>query len=79
MKAYAYPAGEPLNEYGLLELKEVSLSADSKTVRAIAQFLMVAADEMDRMGESYDHLHMQDESDAWKEEWPDIVVCKSNE
>ncbi|MBS1141282.1 MAG: hypothetical protein H6R13_2735 [Proteobacteria bacterium] len=79
MKAYAYPTGEPLNEYGLLELNEISLSADSKTVRAVALFLMAAADEMDRMGESYGHLHMQDESDAWKEEWPDIVVCNPNE
>lgn len=79
MKAYAYPVGEPLNEYGLLELNEVSLSADSKTVRAIARFLMDAADEMDRMGENYDHVHMQDTSAAWKEEWPDIVVCKQNE
>lgn len=79
MKAYAYPTGEPLNEYGLLELNEVSLSADSKTVRAVAQFLMAAADEMDRMGEGYEHLHMQDQSDVWKEEWPDIVVCKPNE
>jgi hypothetical protein len=64
MKAYAYPVGEPINEYGLLELKEVSLSADSKTVRAIAQFFIAAANEMDRMGESYGHLHLQDESDA---------------
>ena len=50
MKAYTYPTGEPLNEYGLLELNEVSLN-----------------------------VHIRDESDAWKEEWPDIVVCKPNE
>lgn len=74
MKAYAYPVGEPLNEYGLLQLNDVSLSADSKTVRAIAQFLMAVADEMDRMGESYDHVHIQDASDAWQDEWIDIVV-----
>lgn len=79
MKAYAYPIGEPLNEYGLLELKEVSLSADSKAVRAIAQFLIHAADEMDRLGKSYDHEHMQDTSEAWQEDWPDFVVCTQNE
>lgn len=79
MKAYAHPTGEPLNEYGLLELNEISLSADSETVRAAALFLMAAADEMDRMGESYGHLHMQDESDAWREEWPDIYSCVQSE
>jgi hypothetical protein len=79
MKAYAYPAGEPINDDGLLELDVVSLSADPKTVRAIAQFFMHVADEMDRMGEDYDHVHMQDASKAWKEEWPDIVVCKPNQ
>ena len=78
MKVYAYKSGEPLNEHGLLELSEISLSADAKTVRAIAQFLTQAANEMDRLGEGYDHLHMQDVSSAWEEEWPDIIVCKSS-
>lgn len=79
MKAFAYPAGEQLNEYGLVELNELSFSADAQTIRAIAKFLSDAADEMDKLGEKYDHMHMQDRSSFWKESWPDIVVCKAYE
>ena len=76
MKMYAYPAGDPLNEYGLLELKDVSFSADAKTIREIARFLNEAADEMEKLGSSFDHIHMQDKTLAWQEEWPDLVVCR---
>lgn len=85
MKLFAYPTGAQLNEYGLVELKEVSLSADTDTIRAIAKFLSDAADEMEKLGGDYDHvhmhmhMHMQDRSPAWRESWPDIVVCKTYE
>lgn len=79
MKAFAYPAGEKLNEYGLVELSELSISADAVTIRAIAKFLNDAADEMDKLGEKYDHVHMQDRSSSWKDSWTDIVVCKVHE
>lgn len=79
MKLFAYPTGAQLNEYGLVELKEVSLCADADTIRAIAKFLNGAADEMEMLGGNYDHVHMQDRSSAWRESWPDIVVCKTYE
>lgn len=75
MKVYAYPASGPLNEYGLLELKEVSFSADANTIREIARFLNEAANEIERT-DTCDHVHMQDRSKSWKEDWPDLIVCK---
>ncbi|MDH4216727.1 MAG: hypothetical protein OEV23_07545 [Gallionella sp.] len=76
MKAFGYPNGQPLNKYGLVKLKEVSISADVETIRSIAKFLLDAAEEMEQLGERYDHVHMQDKCSAWKDSWPDIVIAK---
>lgn len=76
MKAFGYPAGEPVNEDGLVELNEVSFVANAETIRAVAQFLIEAADKMEVLGGSYDHLHLQDSCSSWKESWPDIIICK---
>jgi hypothetical protein len=76
MKAFAYPLGETVNEYGLIALRELSISADADTVRLIANFMMDAANEMDRLGKNFDHVHMQDGCSSWQETWPDIVICK---
>jgi len=43
MKAFAYPVGELVNEFGLVALRELSISADADTVRLIANFMMDAA------------------------------------
>ncbi|SFZ75360.1 Imm32 family immunity protein [Chitinimonas taiwanensis] len=79
MKAFAYPAGEPVNEDGLVELNQVSFVASAETIRAVAQFLIEAADKMEMLGDNYDHLHLQDSRSSWKENWPDIIVCKKYE
>ena len=76
MKAYGYPQGKPLNEDGLTELEEISLSASPEQLRELSSFLLIAASEMESLGESYDHIHMQDKSDMWKASWPDIVIAK---
>lgn len=74
MKIFAYPAGTPLNEEGLVELAEVSFQADAKTIRRIAKFLLKQADAMDATGTGFGHAHAQDEDRPWPEDWPDVIV-----
>ncbi|MBV1884084.1 MAG: hypothetical protein KUG82_20760 [Pseudomonadales bacterium] len=59
---------------GLMEMESVAIAASPKIIRALAKFLNDAADEMDELGNDYDHLHLMDEWDNWKEGLPDIQV-----
>jgi hypothetical protein len=59
MKLYGYlasvtGASEPS------ALSEVTLQASSEELREIAGFLLHAASNIDRMGKSYDHIHLSD-------------------
>jgi hypothetical protein len=42
------------------DLSEVTLQASSEELREIAGFLLQAANSIDRMGKSYDHIHLSD-------------------
>jgi len=77
MKAYGYTNGNKENEYGYCEITEISLAASPDQLREMSKFLLLAAQEMEDMGSSYDHVHLQDRSEHWSEAWPDIVVAKS--
>ena len=79
MKTYGYADGQPLNEHGLLRMREVSFVANPEIVREIAAFFLHAASEMERLGDRYDHIHLQDNSAAWSEDWADIVICKAKQ
>ena len=76
MKSCAYPISDRLQENKPMVLNEITLTADSKSIRYVAEHLMIAADEMIRLGEHYDHLHMKGNCPVWDEEWPDIIVKK---
>ncbi len=54
-----------------LELHEVGISATSKNLRKIAQHFMSVADDMDLMGDDFDHVHLQNTSGK-----PDIVITR---
>ncbi|MBA3316303.1 MAG: hypothetical protein M3552_12670 [Planctomycetota bacterium] len=55
---YGY-GGKSLNEYGLTEMREVSLSATPIQLRQIATHLLDAADELDRQTVSaHWHRHL---------------------
>ncbi|MEX6662894.1 hypothetical protein [Pseudomonas sp. W2-17] len=41
-----------------IQLDEISIIADSETMRALGNFLIIAADEMAQFG--LEHLHLQD-------------------
>lgn len=73
---YGYPAKE-VNEYGLLEMKEITFSASPVVLREIARFLAVSADLMDAGDfETCSHQHIQSVIPDWDRRFPesDIVV-----
>lgn len=52
----------------------VCISASPEALRAIAQFIAEAADELEEMGNDFSHLHLMDEWSGWSEGMPDIQV-----
>lgn len=52
--------GLPIEQVGRSELAEVTLCATPAELRRMAEFFSFCASEMDRMGPSYDHLHLAD-------------------
>jgi hypothetical protein len=57
-------------------LSEVLFEVSPDALREVARFFAHAASEMERMGETYDHIHFQDACNAWSDEWPEIVVIR---
>ena len=60
MKLHGYPKEGPQDVGASAELAELTLEASPQELRDIAAFFLSAADEMDRMGAAYDHLHLGD-------------------
>jgi hypothetical protein len=76
---YGYSVNE-INEFGLLELREVSLSASPAVLRQIAKFLLDSAAliEAGQIGPSA-HRHIQSVIADWDRRFPDkdIIVIAS--
>lgn len=61
MRLYGYPNhGLPIEQIKSEGLAEVSFVASPDEARRIAAFLLHAADEMERMGAAYSHVHLSD-------------------
>ena len=61
MKIYGYSdQGLPIEDIESVELAEITLNATPDETRKIAAFLLSAADAMERMGQSYGHVHLAD-------------------
>jgi hypothetical protein len=75
MKAYGY-IKKHLNNDGLLELKEVTLQTTPKNLRAIAAFILKAAETLEARRKTFDHLHLQDSWQQWRKGYPDIIITK---
>jgi hypothetical protein len=56
-------------------LAEITLNATPDELRAMAEFLRGCADEMDRMGGSFDHVHLSDRHRQF-ETSPHFVVAR---
>lgn len=59
MKLFGYLSSTP-EQQAPLELSEVTLSASSEELREIAGFLLHAAENMDQLGKSFDHMHLSE-------------------
>ncbi|QNH10988.1 hypothetical protein [Xanthomonas sp. SI] len=59
MKLFGYLASDS-EQHAPFELSEATLQASPEELREIASFLLHAAETMDRMRESFDHMHLSD-------------------
>ncbi len=76
MHIYGYDdTGQPLGTVVPALLAEVTLNATPDELRAMADFLRGCADEMDRMGEKFDHVHLSDRLTHF-EASPHFVVAR---
>jgi hypothetical protein len=74
MNIYGYKK-EKLSNQGLLAMKEVTFAAEPALIREIAEFLIKAADQMDKRGEKFGHMHVDEVIKKWKKSWPQIIVA----
>jgi hypothetical protein len=74
MPAYGYQRAVVDPEYGLLELREVSLDLSPDGLRRLAAFLRDCADRAEAGDLRSDHVHIEEFDRAWKRESPDLDV-----
>jgi hypothetical protein len=79
MKLYGYAdEGKSPEANTPLTLAEVTLCASPKELHSLSQFLIECADEMLRMGSSYDHVHLSDRHKEFRSS-PHFVVAASEQ
>jgi len=77
MKLYGYAETDlPPEEVTPSSLAEVTLCASPDELRAMANFLNHCAEEMEGMGEGYDHVHLSDQLKQFLSS-PHFVVCRN--
>ncbi len=77
MQIYGYEdTGQPSGTVLPALLAEVTLNATPNELRAIAEFLRDCADEMERMEDKFDHVHLSDRLRQF-EASPHFVVARS--
>ena len=76
MHIYGYEnTGQPFGTVVPALLAEVTLNATPAELRAMADFLKGGADEMDRTGDVFDHVHLSDRMTQF-ETSPHFVVAR---
>lgn len=74
MKLYGYPdEGLTVEEIVPAKLAEVTVNATPAELRRMAEFLRFCANEMDRMGDAYGHIHLSDHMKDFRNS-PQFVV-----
>lgn len=77
MKLHGYPdRGLPTEEVVPHTLAEITLVATPIELRQVAEFLTFCANEMERMGTAYDHMHLSDHMKNFRSS-PHFVVMRS--
>jgi hypothetical protein len=78
MKLYGYKdEGLPIEDGQPSELAEITLVATPEELRKIAGFLQSAAQNMERMGNAYDHEHLSDKKPGFADS-PHFVVFNAD-
>ena len=78
MKIYGYSdQGLPIEDIVSVELAEITFNSTPDEARKIAAFLLSAADIMERMGDSYSHVHLADMQPGF-EGSPHVTVFNSD-
>ena len=67
----------PIEDIVHSEIAEINLRATPTELRRMSEFLTFCASEMERMGASYDHLHLSDKLKEFRNS-PHFVVMKSD-
>ncbi len=76
MRLFGYESTDlPPEEIVPSALAEITLVASPVELRAIAKFLADCADEMDRMGPAFDHVHLGDRIKSFRDS-PHFVVAR---
>lgn len=78
MKVIGYDARQrefPIEKINFIELAEITVTATPDELRKLASFLSTAADNMEQMGDEYDHEHLTDQQPGF-ENSPHFVVSK---
>jgi hypothetical protein len=57
-------------------LSEATLSASPEELRMIASFLAACADEMERLGAAYDHVHLGDRVNEFSSS-PEFIIARA--
>lgn len=70
--------GLPIDQVVHSDLAEITLTATPEELLRMAEFLNYCASEMDRMGATYDHLHLSDRITAFRDS-PHFVVIRTDE
>jgi len=73
LEIFGYPTDQDELEKPL-SLREVTFCCDPKQLRKIAKFIFETADEFEQLGPKFGHRHIQDWSDSWPPELPDIII-----
>jgi hypothetical protein len=78
---YGYSAKQ-VNEYGLMEMREVTFATSPEVLREIADFLNAMADLMEKGGfRNCSHRHIDNVVRNWRNRFPDkdVVVMPAIE
>jgi hypothetical protein len=78
LKLFGYPDSEQeQTPSGPSTVSEVTICASPAELRKISSFLAACADEMERMGPSYDHVHLGDRMKEFASS-PELIVARAS-
>ena len=76
MQLRGYPDdGQPSEEVVHSDLAEINVTATPAELRRMADFFIHCANEMERMGATYDHIHLSDRMKEFRDS-PHVVVMR---